>query len=75
MMLTVNSQHGTGRKAAWWSPILLACYNAESGQLEAVTKCMAGELPWTFLFLRLTDDSPLTGQESSAHSLGSSIHL
>lgn len=41
-LIPVAAFHGSGRKAAWWSPILLAIRNAESGQLEAVTKCMSG---------------------------------
>jgi DNA ligase-1 len=41
-LIPIAGFHGSGRKAAWWSPILLACRNAETGQLEAVTKCMTG---------------------------------
>jgi DNA ligase-1 len=41
-LIPVAAFHGSGRKAAWWSPILLAIRNAETGQLEAVTKCMSG---------------------------------
>jgi len=41
-LVPVAAFHGSGRKAAWWSPILLAIRNAETGQLEAVTKCMSG---------------------------------
>jgi DNA ligase-1 len=41
-LIPVAAFHGSGRKAAWWSPILLAVRNAETGQLEAVTKCMSG---------------------------------
>ncbi|KAF1828842.1 ATP-dependent DNA ligase [Decorospora gaudefroyi] len=41
-LIPIAAFHGSGRKAAWWSPILLAIRNAESGQLEAVTKCMSG---------------------------------
>jgi DNA ligase-1 len=41
-LIPIAGFHGSGRKAAWWSPILLACRNAETGQLEAVTKCMSG---------------------------------
>ncbi|KAF1973450.1 ATP-dependent DNA ligase [Bimuria novae-zelandiae CBS 107.79] len=41
-LIPVAGFHGSGRKAAWWSPILLAIRNAETGQLEAVTKCMSG---------------------------------
>ena len=38
-LVPVGAWWGTGRKAGWWSPILLACHNTESGALEAVCKC------------------------------------
>jgi DNA ligase-1 len=41
-LIPVAGWHGQGRKAKWWSPILLACRNPETGTLEAVTKCMSG---------------------------------
>lgn len=41
-LIPIAAFHGSGRKSAWWSPILLAIRNAETGQLEAVTKCMSG---------------------------------
>ncbi|KAE8858037.1 hypothetical protein PTNB73_09285 [Pyrenophora teres f. teres] len=41
-LIPIAAFHGSGRKAAWWSPILLAVRNAETGQLDAVTKCMSG---------------------------------
>jgi len=41
-LIPIAGFHGSGRKAAWWSPILLAIRNADTGQLEAVTKCMSG---------------------------------
>ncbi|KAF2470423.1 ATP-dependent DNA ligase [Lindgomyces ingoldianus] len=41
-LIPIGGFHGNGRKAKWWSPILLAVRNAESGTLEAVTKCMSG---------------------------------
>lgn len=41
-LIPVGAWHGQGRKAKWWSPMLLACRNEETGQLEAVCKCMAG---------------------------------
>jgi DNA ligase-1 len=41
-LIPIAAWHGTGRKCNWWSPILLACRNPETGALEAVTKCMAG---------------------------------
>lgn len=41
-LIPIGGWHGQGRKAKWWSPILLAARNPETGCLEAVTKCMAG---------------------------------
>ncbi|KAI9888399.1 MAG: hypothetical protein M1814_000515 [Vezdaea aestivalis] len=41
-LIPVGAWHGSGRKAAWWSPILLAVRNPESGSLEAVCKCISG---------------------------------
>ncbi|KAI1934978.1 hypothetical protein LOZ66_005526 [Ophidiomyces ophidiicola] len=41
-LIPIAGWHGQGRKAKWWSPILLAVRNPENGTLEAVTKCMSG---------------------------------
>ncbi|KAI9670313.1 MAG: hypothetical protein M1831_006527 [Alyxoria varia] len=41
-LVPVAGWHGQGRKAKWWSPILLAVRNPETGCLEAVTKCISG---------------------------------
>ncbi|KAJ6083233.1 hypothetical protein N7467_007368 [Penicillium canescens] len=41
-LIPVAGWHGSGRKAKWWSPILLAVRNPETGSLEAVTKCISG---------------------------------
>lgn len=41
-LIPVGGWHGQGRKNAWWSPILLACRNPESGSFEVVTKCISG---------------------------------
>ncbi|KAF2702628.1 ATP-dependent DNA ligase [Pleomassaria siparia CBS 279.74] len=41
-LIPIGGFHGSGRKSKWWSPILLAVRNAETGSLEAVTKCMSG---------------------------------
>lgn len=44
-LVPVGAWWGNGRKAGWWSPILLAARNPESGALEAVCKCeFAGSL-------------------------------
>ncbi|EKG10664.1 DNA ligase ATP-dependent [Macrophomina phaseolina MS6] len=41
-LIPVGAWHGNGRKCKWWSPILLAVRNPDTGCLEAVTKCMSG---------------------------------
>lgn len=41
-MIPVAGWHGQGRKAKWWSPILMAVRNEESGTLEVVCKCISG---------------------------------
>ncbi|KAK3347788.1 hypothetical protein B0H65DRAFT_155823 [Neurospora tetraspora] len=41
-LIPIAAWHGSGRKAKWWSPILLAVRNEETGSLEAVCKCMSG---------------------------------
>jgi DNA ligase 1 len=38
----VKKDYGSGRKAGWWSPILLALRNEEDGTLQAVCKCISG---------------------------------
>lgn len=38
-LVPIGAWWGNGRKAGWWSPILLAARNPESGALEAVCKC------------------------------------
>ena len=41
-LIPIAAWHGSGRKAKWWSPILLAVRNPETGSLQAVTKCISG---------------------------------
>ncbi|EMD37901.1 hypothetical protein CERSUDRAFT_65472 [Gelatoporia subvermispora B] len=41
-LVPVGAWHGNGRKAQWWSPILLAVWDPAAGQLVAVCKCMSG---------------------------------
>ena len=41
-LIPVAGWHGQGRKAKWWSPILLAVRNPATGSLEVVTKCISG---------------------------------
>ncbi|KAK6332814.1 hypothetical protein TWF696_002836 [Orbilia brochopaga] len=41
-VIPIAGWHGMGRKSKWWSPVLLAVRNPETGSLEAVCKCMSG---------------------------------
>ena len=41
-LIPIAAWHGQGRKAKWWSPVLLAVRNPATGSLEAVTKCISG---------------------------------
>lgn len=41
-LVPIGAWWGMGRKAGWWSPILLAVYNPETGALEAACKCISG---------------------------------
>lgn len=41
-LIPIAAWHGQGRKAKFWSPILLAVRNEETGTLEAVCKCISG---------------------------------
>ncbi|KAH8119249.1 ATP-dependent DNA ligase [Phellopilus nigrolimitatus] len=42
-LVPIGAWHGNGRKAAWWSPILLAVWDESAGRLVAVCKCMSGK--------------------------------
>lgn len=41
-LVPIGAWHGNGRKAGWWSPVLLGLWQPESGQVVAVCKCMSG---------------------------------
>ncbi|KAI1881612.1 hypothetical protein JX265_000438 [Neoarthrinium moseri] len=72
-LVPVAGWHGQGRKAKWWSPILLAVRNEQTGQLEAVCKCMSG---FTDAFYKANrafydDGSGDTGEENGGEAEGS----
>ncbi|QKX56762.1 uncharacterized protein TRUGW13939_03869 [Talaromyces rugulosus] len=60
-LIPIGAWHGNGRKAKWWSPILLAVRNPETGYLEAVTKCMSG---FTDKFYQTNKDKYAQGSEN-----------
>ncbi|KAI1794145.1 ATP-dependent DNA ligase [Ganoderma leucocontextum] len=41
-LVPIGAWHGNGRKAQWWSPILLAVWDPDAEKLVAVCKCMSG---------------------------------
>lgn len=41
-----------GRKAAWWSPILLGVWDEQQGNFVAMCKCMSGVSPFILFFYR-----------------------
>ncbi|KNC97744.1 DNA ligase I, ATP-dependent (dnl1) [Spizellomyces punctatus DAOM BR117] len=41
-LVPIGAWYGTGRKATWYSPFLMAAYNPETEQYETVCKCMSG---------------------------------
>ncbi len=63
-LVPVAAWHGQGRKAKWWSPVLLAVRNDETGALEAVCKCMSGFTDTFYKAMRkLYDDGSGDGPE------------
>lgn len=41
-LVPIAAWHGMGRKAQWWSPVLLAVYDEDTGVYSAVCKCISG---------------------------------
>ena len=60
-LIPIGGWHGQGRKAKWWSPILLAVRNPETGSLEAVTKCISG---FTDKFYQATKEKYAEGSDN-----------
>lgn len=67
-LIPVAGWHGQGRKAKWWSPILLACRNEETGSLEVVCKCISG---FTDAFYKANkefyDNGDISGEPKNTH--------
>ncbi|KAH9306523.1 hypothetical protein KI387_010927, partial [Taxus chinensis] len=41
-LVPIGAWHGNGRKAGWFSPFLLACYNPDSEEYQSVCRVMSG---------------------------------
>lgn len=67
-LIPIAAWHGQGRKAKWWSPILLAVRNEDTGSLEAVCKCISGFTDTFYkenkLFYAEDSDNVLPGKPS-----------
>ncbi|KAH0566368.1 hypothetical protein GP486_000226 [Trichoglossum hirsutum] len=61
-LVPIAGWHGQGRKAKWWSPILLAVRNTDTGSLEAVCKAMSGftDKFYTEMKIKYNEDSDNT---------------
>ncbi|KAH9978563.1 ATP-dependent DNA ligase [Lactifluus volemus] len=44
-VVPIGAWHGNGRKAQWWSPVLLAVRDTRTDSLVATCKCMSGYTP------------------------------
>ncbi|CAI4214713.1 unnamed protein product [Parascedosporium putredinis] len=68
-LIPIGGWHGQGRKAKWWSPILLAVRNDETGSFEAVCKCMSG---FTDVFYKANrefyDDGEVSGEPKNVRT-------
>lgn len=60
-LIPVGGWHGQGRKSKWWSPMLMAVRNEDSGALEVVCKCMSG---FTDAFYKANREHYDDGEES-----------
>lgn len=41
-LVPIGAWYGNGRKAGWYSPFLMACYNPESEEFQSVCRVMSG---------------------------------
>ncbi|KAF9244950.1 hypothetical protein BU15DRAFT_85785 [Melanogaster broomeanus] len=66
-LVPVGAWHGNGRKAGWWSPLLLAVWDPTKETLVAVCKCMSGKVG--FLWRDLTSRYALGSDRCSYQPL------
>ncbi|KMT18610.1 hypothetical protein BVRB_2g027400 [Beta vulgaris subsp. vulgaris] len=41
-LVPIGAWHGSGRKAGWYSPFLMACYNPDTEEFESLCRVMTG---------------------------------
>ena len=42
VQVPIGAWYGNGRKAGWYSPYLLACWDPEREEFQSVCRCMSG---------------------------------
>jgi len=65
-LVPIGAWHGNGRKAQWWSPVLLALQDGRTGRLVAVCKCMSGftDVFYKAMRERYADDSDACSRQN-----------
>ncbi|KZO93337.1 ATP-dependent DNA ligase [Calocera viscosa TUFC12733] len=64
-LIPIGAWHGNGRKAAWWSPILLAVWDENEGRPVALCKCMSG---FTDVFYKKLNEKYPDGSETCSRT-------
>ncbi|ORY79063.1 ATP-dependent DNA ligase [Protomyces lactucae-debilis] len=75
-LIPIGAWHGSGRKANWWSPILLAVRDKETGMLQAVCKCISGftDVFYKDLKVKYAEDAETTFQGDMPGDVDSPLH-
>ncbi|GMH27223.1 hypothetical protein Nepgr_029066 [Nepenthes gracilis] len=51
-LVPIGAWHGNGRKAGWYSPFLMACYNPDTEEFESVCRVMSGFSDFFYVEMR-----------------------
>ncbi|XP_042387905.1 DNA ligase 6-like isoform X3 [Zingiber officinale] len=51
-LVLIGAWHGNGRKAGWYSPFLMACYNPDTEEFQSVCRVMSGFLDSFYLEMK-----------------------
>lgn len=75
-LVPIGAWHGMGRKASWWSPILLAIRDTETGVFQAVCKCISGFTDQFYkdLKLKYAEDADTTFKGPCPNNYDSALH-
>lgn len=75
-LVPIGAWHGMGRKASWWSPILLAIRDTETGVFQAVCKCISGFTDQFYkdLKIKYAEDADTTFKGPCPNNYDSALH-